>query len=115
MADLKLPGFDTITAILRQIAGNIALISQALPVPLNSSVVWNPPSIASGASASTTVTVSGAALGQPVSASFSLDLMGLGISAYVSALNTVSVVLVNNTGAPVDLGSGTVFVKVWVT
>ena len=74
---------------------------------------WNPDSIANGASASTTVTVSGAALGDYAVASFSLDLSGLTLSAYVSATNTVTVVLSNLTGAAVNLASGTVSVLVF--
>jgi len=74
---------------------------------------WNPDSIANGSSASTTVTVSGAALGDYAIVSFSLDLSGLTLSAYVSAANTVTVVLSNLTGAAVNLASGTVSVLVF--
>lgn len=73
---------------------------------------WDPPSIANGASASTTITVADAALGDSVVASFSLDLAGLGLFAYVSAANIVTVVLVNATGGAVDLASGTVSIAV---
>ena len=73
---------------------------------------WNPASIADGDNATTTVTVQGAALGDFVLASFSLDLSGLALCAYVSAADTVTAVLLNNTGAPVDLGSGTLKVRV---
>lgn len=72
-----------------------------------SSKTWTPGSVASGGDVSTTVTVSGAALGDFVLVSFSLDLQELGISASVTAANTVEVVLQNNTGAAVVLGEGT--------
>lgn len=76
------------------------------------SKTWDPGNIINGAQGSTTVTVTGAALGDTASACFSLDLQALGITAYVSAANTVTVVLQNNTGGAIDLGSGTLKAKV---
>jgi hypothetical protein len=67
---------------------------------------YDPPSIAAGGVATTTVTVTGAALGDYAEASFSLALGGLIIFAAVSAANTVTVTFYNPTGAPIDLGSG---------
>lgn len=67
---------------------------------------WDPSSISNGASATTTVTVTGASLGDFSLVSFSLSLGGLTLSSYVSATNTVMVVLGNLTGAAVDLSSG---------
>lgn len=78
---------------------------------LSYTATWDPPSIAPGASASTSVPLSGAAIGDIVSASFSLDLAGLSINAYVNAANQVTVTLSNNTAGAVDLGSGTVRVR----
>ena len=74
--------------------------------------VWDPPSVAAGSSVTTTVTVPGAALGDYAHASFSLSLQGLQLTAYVSAANTVTVVLGNLTGVAVDLASGTLSVLV---
>jgi hypothetical protein len=79
---------------------------------VSATAVYDPPSIASGASASTTVTVTGAAIGDMVLASFSLDLLGLSLSASVTAANTVTVVLSNGTVGAVDLASGTLKVIV---
>jgi len=73
---------------------------------------WDASSIASGATTSTTLTVSGATLGDFTLASFSLSLAGLQLTSYVSATNTVTVVLSNLTGAAVDLASGTLAVLV---
>lgn len=73
---------------------------------------WNPASIADGDNATTTVTVQGAELGDFVLSSFSVSLGGLALCAYVSAANTVTAVLLNNTGGAVDLASGTLKVKV---
>ena len=76
------------------------------------STTWDPGSIANGGSATTTVTISGANLGDFSMASFSLGLQGLSLSSYISAANTVTVVLSNLTGAAVDLSSGTLRVLV---
>lgn len=79
---------------------------------LTGTATWNPGSIANGASEATTLTVAGAALGNSVQASFSLALAGLALAAQVSATDTVEVRLLNNSGGSVDLGSGTIRVRV---
>ena len=45
-------------------------------------------------------------------ASFSADTQGLSLTATVTAANTITCVLANNTGGIVTLGSGTVYVRV---
>lgn len=80
---------------------------------LEGSATWDPASIANGAEAATDVTVTGAALGDFALASFSLDVTGLVLDAQVTTANTVTCVLANNTGAAVNLSSGTVYVKVF--
>lgn len=91
------------------IATNIA---RAFPT-FRENTVWDPPSVASGASTTTTVAVSGVLIGMAALASFSLDLQGLSLSAYVSSAGVVTVVLANLTGGSIDLGSGTLIVKVF--
>ena len=59
-----------------------------------------------------TIPVTGAALGDLVDASFSLNLAGAVLAAWVSGTNTVSFQFRNPTAAPIDLGSGTVKVRV---
>lgn len=76
------------------------------------SVVYDPPLVAQGTQATTTVTATGAALGDYVAASFSLDLQGMMISGYVSAANTVTVAFRNGTLADLNLASGTLKVRV---
>lgn len=78
-------------------------------------LVWNPASVGSLAVITTTVTVPGAALGDLVLASFSLDLAGLILSYNVSSTNTVTITLFNPTAAAIDLASGTVKVLVFKT
>ena len=86
------------------------------PVPrgqLSGSAAYDPPSLADGAGVTTTVTSTGAALGDAVTAvSFSNDLQGITLTAWVSAANTVSVRFQNETGGTLDLASGTLRVRV---
>ena len=74
---------------------------------LTGSATYDPPSIASGAQSTTTVTVTGAAVGDHVTMTFSQSLGGLVLTGYVSAANTVTAVFANLTGGAVDLASGT--------
>jgi hypothetical protein len=71
-------------------------------------VAWTPGTIANGASASTTLTVTGIVPGWIALASFSLSIGNMSISAQVTTVNTVTVVITNNTGSPVTLGDGIV-------
>lgn len=81
-------------------------------VDLSGSATFDPGSLADGVGETTTVTVTGAALGDYAQASFSLDLQGVTVTAWVSAANTVSVRFQNESGGVLDLGSGTLRVKV---
>lgn len=72
-------------------------------------VVWNPANIVVGASDSTTVTVPGVRVGvlAHVRVFAPYTLSGLQADGYVSADDTVTITLVNNTAGAVNLGSGT--------
>lgn len=64
--------------------------------------------LADGAGDTDTVAVPGVALGDMVlSASLAVDVVGLIVTAYVSAANTVSIRFQNETGAEVNLASAT--------
>lgn len=79
----------------------------------SASIVWTPGSVAAGAQVTTTVVVTGAALGDPViGASLSASLAGQQLTGYVSAANTVTVVLRNGTAGAIDLASPTLRVQV---
>lgn len=80
--------------------------------PLFGTATWDPASVAAGAATSTTVTVTGAALGDSAVAAFSLSTAGLIISAAVTAADTVTVHLFNPTGGAIDLASGTVTARI---
>ena len=79
---------------------------------LEATATYDPASLTNGTGATTTVAVTGAALGDMVEVSFSLDLQGITVTAYVSAANTVSVRFQNQTDGTIDLGSGTIKVRV---
>jgi hypothetical protein len=74
---------------------------------------FTPGLIGAGAQISTTVTVTGAALGQYAVANFSLDLQLVELAAYVSAPNTVTCLFKNGTGGGVTLAAGTLSARVF--
>ena len=76
------------------------------------SATYDPPSILDGDNASTTVTVTGAALGDFVEVSFSRNLANIIMTSWVSTTDTVTVLLQNESGGTVDLASGTLRVRV---
>ena len=77
------------------------------------SATYDAPSIAAGASTTTTVAVSGAALGDKVTAiTLAVSATGLTVTGYVSAADAVTVVLANLTGGAIDLASTTLAVEV---
>jgi hypothetical protein len=79
---------------------------------LTAELGWDPPSIAAGASAQIHVTVPGARPGDFVQAAFSLATSGVVFLAQIGAQDTVTVTAWNRSGGPVDLGAGTVRVRV---
>ena len=87
------------------LVGATSLVSME---PLVGKATYDAPSINAGGSTSSTVTVTGAAVGNEVAVTFSVSLAGLVLTSYVSAANTVTFVLYNPTGSPIDLGSATV-------
>lgn len=74
---------------------------------LSGSVAWDPGSIGDGNEEAKEVTVAGAVLGDFVLCSFSLDVTDLVLRGAVTAANTVTAILANNTGGAIDLGAGT--------
>jgi hypothetical protein len=78
---------------------------------LNGSVSYTQ-TISTNTQATATVTVTGAALGDFALASLSVSAAGLIVTAYVSATNTVTVLMRNETGASITLSGATIKVKV---
>lgn len=104
----------TLQDLVRAINNLNETISTVFPLAtLFGSATYDPPNIGSGAQASTTVTVTGAALGQFAIATFSLDTQLIELSANVTAADTVTVLFKNGTGGAIDLASGTLSVRVF--
>lgn len=72
----------------------------------------DPASIADGDGITVVVAVTNAALGNIAIASYSLDLQGITVTAYVSSAGNVSVRFQNETGAAIDLAAGNLAVRV---
>ncbi len=128
-SDITAPTFITLTTGLTVLScdvtcsgtyigsscSNIQFIacSGGLATVLAGSATYDPASLADAAGATTSVTVTGAALGDIVTGlSFSLDLQGITLTGYVSAPDTVAVRFQNESGFTVDLSSGTIRVTV---
>lgn len=79
---------------------------------LKAELPWDPPSIAAGASASVNVACAGVRPGDFVQAAFSLSTSGVLFLAQVGAQDIVTVTAWNRSGAAIDLGAGTVRVRV---
>lgn len=82
-------------------------------VMIDGSATWDAASIADGDMEAKDITVTGAALGDFVLVSPSIDVTDLQLTASVTAANTVTAVLSNSTGAGVDLASMTVYARVF--
>lgn len=91
----------------------ISILGAIPQAKLSGEMTYDPPNLAAAGTTTRTVTVTGATLGWDASASFSLDLQGLMMTAYVSAASTVTVVLYNPTAGAVDLNSGTLTAYAW--
>ena len=80
---------------------------------LYGSATWDAGNLVADAQESKDVTVTGAALGDFAIASLGVDNVDIGITAAVTAANTVTVTLSNATAGAVDLTSTTVYAVVF--
>ncbi|MHB1097930.1 MAG: hypothetical protein ACYCZR_00115 [Burkholderiales bacterium] len=92
---------------LSDIATDLAALRAPLAGLLTGSATYDAGSLLDGAGATTTVTVTGATLGDFAMASLGVDEAGISVTAYVSAADTVSVRLQNESGGTLDLASTT--------
>lgn len=103
----SLPGGDTLAFY-----GAASVFGAPANRKLMGSVVHNPASLLDGGREEVVVAVDGAAFGDFAQASFSLGALGVDFKAQVSGAGFVLVTIQNETGATVDLASGTITVKV---
>jgi hypothetical protein len=81
---------------------------------LSANAAWDPASIADGEVTSTTMTVTGAVVGNSVAVGFSGNVpAGALLCGSVTAASTVTVTLFNKTGGALDLPAGTIRADVW--
>jgi len=101
------------SAMRKAVRDAFTLIDTAVGTVLTGAKTHDFANTVDGARATTTVTVTGAVLGDFVtSVSLSIDAAGGELFGYVSAADTVTVVLMNETGADMNLASGTLRVLV---
>lgn len=112
LADTKVSEFKYDEEFFTALLADVAALRSLFSGMLSGSDTWDPGSIADGDEEAKDVTVTGAALGDFVLVSSSLDVADLVLTGQVTAADTVTVQLANNTGGAVDLGSGTVYVRV---
>jgi len=110
----KAISYDTADVVAgRMVIGpNVVSATSKIGWKLYGSATYDPASLGDGTGATTTVTVTGAALGDAATATFSLDLQGITLTAWVSAANGVSVRFQNESGGTLDLSSGTLRAEV---
>ncbi len=82
------------------------------PRIIEGSVAYDPPGLAAGEVATTTVSVPGAAVGGFAHVSFDVDVQGVTLTAWVSAADTVSVNFQNGTASAIYIGNGSLRVRV---
>ena len=85
----------------------MGILDTAVGTILTGSKTYDAASLTDGTGATTTVTVTGAELGDFAQASLGVDVSGITVTAWVSADDTVSVRLQNESGGTLDLASTT--------
>ena len=100
-------GDSQLEAVLDSLLADITAIRTVLAGILTGSATYDAASLADGVGATTTITVTGAVLGDFVIVSHSVDLAGITVTGYVSATDTVSVRFQNESAGTLDLASGT--------
>jgi hypothetical protein len=84
-----------------------------LPLLYRGTKDWDPPNLATGAFASTTVNVEGALVGDPALASHSQPIpAGASLTASVTKNGIATATLLNSSGVPLNVASGTLRVVV---
>lgn len=75
------------------------------------SITYDPPNLPKGSQTVVVVPVSGVSLGDFVAATFSQDLQGIQLNAYVSSAGNVSCIFQNGTSSNINIASGTLMVR----
>lgn len=97
--------------IVWRYVGKLARLQRVNRIQLTESTTYDWPTLTSGATQLTTLSLLGATLGDPVAVSFSRPLLSTRIWAEVTSANTVTVYHHNPTDSSVDIQSGLLRVK----
>lgn len=103
--------YDSLGGLIRSYATDSQLTilnngNGGVQVGKTTSVVYNPPSLVSGQSVTNEVSVTNCVLGDYARASFTNDLNGVTLSAYVSSTDTITALFTNTTSTTVNLTQG---------
>lgn len=98
--------------LFESVLTDLTAVRAPLAGVLQGSATWDPGSLVDGAGESKDVTVTGAALGDFAIASLGVDTVDLLLTATVTAADTVTVRLQNESTATADLASSTLNVVV---
>jgi hypothetical protein len=90
---------------------NVTNTDSVLQINGTTKSAFDPPSLTNGTQQSTTVTLTGAKLGDNINVSFDKSLSGTRMWGEVTSANTVTVYHRNDTGTVVDVPSGTLTIK----
>lgn len=97
-----------LSSLFVAILADITAVRAPLAGLLTGSATYDAANLVDGAGATSTITVTGAALGDYVlGLSCSVDLQGMTLTGYVSAADTVSFRLQNESTGAIDLASAT--------
>lgn len=88
------------------------ILDEVITRKQNFSAVYDPPAISAGAVITQNFTVTSASLGDYAAVSFSLGSADCEIQAWVSATNTVTVMFRNLGVSTLNLGSGTIKIRI---
>ena len=92
---------------------NSCQLGSSVAKHLTGSKTWDPPSMTDSSMQTTTVTVTGAVVGDRAVCNQSTLTAVMQITSHVSATDTVTVVVYNLSGGTVDMASGTLTCEVW--
>lgn len=108
-------GNVAMNGVVAPVALGVGLYQSAIGPALSPITPWtyDPPNLAAGASATTTQTLAGAALGDIAHCSFSLDTQGIVVSANVPSATNVAITFFNATAGALNLASGTITCNVY--
>ncbi len=88
-------------------------IGTAYAFRFSGAATYDPPSLGDWERATTTVTVTGAAVGDRVTCGHSTITAAMQVTGVVSAADTATVVILNHSGGTVDAASGTLTCEAW--